>query len=315
MCEMYMPPYSRGDLGEVDQLVGLGVARRRVDERGADAQRAFLHRRAHERLHALEFLGVSAADCRSRSRGRGRSSRRRTRRRSARRRVWRDNSRYSPSVVQSMDSLMSPCSSICIALRESSVSGPSTRLRRRPRASRPAGFRSASGRLRSARSGRPAQHVDEARRHRQAACVDFLRRAFPARSPIAAMRSPGRATSATLRRLPGAVVDGSAAQDHVVVRCGERRQPRSEGDWTARRRAVQSSTKPLAAALAKRSHFCPDPVFNCRAGSDRVSFEFATDGIRTGGRSRRWERATQAFALPDRWWRATRIFSPPLQPL
>jgi hypothetical protein len=39
-----------------NQLVGLGKGCRRIDQRGADAERAFLHRLPHQRAHPLELL-------------------------------------------------------------------------------------------------------------------------------------------------------------------------------------------------------------------------------------------------------------------
>ena len=47
--------FGRG-LAEFDQFVGLGVERRRVDQRRTDAERALFHRLAHVAAHAFEFV-------------------------------------------------------------------------------------------------------------------------------------------------------------------------------------------------------------------------------------------------------------------
>ena len=56
-----MPPNGAAACGERDQLFGLGVEGRRVDERRPDAERAFFHRLANERLHARQLGGVRRA--------------------------------------------------------------------------------------------------------------------------------------------------------------------------------------------------------------------------------------------------------------
>src|SRR5690606_2452868 len=47
----------RGDARELDQLARLRVERRRVDQRGADAERTLLHGLSHQRAHALQLIG------------------------------------------------------------------------------------------------------------------------------------------------------------------------------------------------------------------------------------------------------------------
>ena len=171
MCEMYLPPVLRRDLAQLDQLVGRRVERRRVDQRRADAERALLHRLPHERAHLVELLPASAARLRGRSRARGSSWRRRTTRRSARRRASRGRRRYSPSVVQVMSYLMSPCCStrrFFIASLSGPIELPSPKISsvtpcRMSPCERPSAISD---------SVDQRQHVDEAGRDREAGRVD-----------------------------------------------------------------------------------------------------------------------------------------------
>ena len=75
MCEMYIPPDADGDLRELDELVGLREDAGNVDERGREPHRAFVHRDAHVRAHALELVGGRRRGCRGRSRSRAPSRR------------------------------------------------------------------------------------------------------------------------------------------------------------------------------------------------------------------------------------------------
>ena len=52
----------RHRLRHLDQLVGAGVVARRIDERRPDAERAVLHRAAHDGAHGVELRGVRLAD-------------------------------------------------------------------------------------------------------------------------------------------------------------------------------------------------------------------------------------------------------------
>ena len=52
-----LPAVLRGFPAQRDELVGRRVERRRVDERGADAERALFHPLPHQRAHLVELLG------------------------------------------------------------------------------------------------------------------------------------------------------------------------------------------------------------------------------------------------------------------
>ncbi len=58
-----MPPQRPASLTKRDQLVGLGEIARRVDQRAADAHRAFVHRLADQRPHPGELrrIGIDVA--------------------------------------------------------------------------------------------------------------------------------------------------------------------------------------------------------------------------------------------------------------
>ena len=112
-----------------------GVERRRVDQRApTPSAPSRIAWRTSSCIRASS-AGVGAAVGYRRARGCAPSSRRRTRRRWARRRGAPSESRYSPSVVQSMSYLMSPCCFDRLASSCASFSGPHRlSLRRRSRA-------------------------------------------------------------------------------------------------------------------------------------------------------------------------------------
>ncbi len=54
---MYLPRYLCRHLAELDQLLGAGIERRRIDQRRADAERARLHLAADDGPHLVELRG------------------------------------------------------------------------------------------------------------------------------------------------------------------------------------------------------------------------------------------------------------------
>ncbi len=228
----------RGHLGQGDQLVGVGEVGRRVDQRRADAQRPLLHRPAHELAHPLQLLGrrrpVLVADLvdphRRRAHERGH-----VRRHAALLQVLEVLAERRPGDV---------VADVVLALDHLLLH----RLVERPH--RPAlaedlqrhaleQVAHAAAVLDQAGGG-PAQHVDEARRHRQAAGVDVD--AGACRRQIADLDD-----AVTRERQIGnrgrtaePVVDGAAADQYVVVhRAGAAGQ---------KHRGAEQSAETLAAA-------------------------------------------------------------------
>ena len=125
------------------------------------------------------------------------------------------------------------------------------------------------------RLGRPRQHVDEARRDREARGVDrSLPRLAADRSPTAAMRSPRIPTSARTPGLPRAVVDRAAADDGVErlrLRCRRRRrgEDRADSQEPAQDQAHAGIIHRGAGAL-RGSQVCTRGHRACKAGAVEV---------------------------------------------
>ena len=199
-----------------DQLVGFGKGRRRIDERAADAHRAFLHRLTDEGAHALELggVGIDVALAQLMLANRGRTDERRD--------VERRPLALDVLEILAERGPLDRKLDVALLLDRERFHGLVERAHRPAFAHHFQRHALAQialpARVDEHRFGRPAEHVDEAWRDREPARVDDLRggrRAWRAGIENSIARD---GDIADVRRSAAAVVDGAAANQQIVGR-------------------------------------------------------------------------------------------------